>query len=295
MFLPGARRSVRALLMGTVLAFTSLVATPATADPGVVTATRTAESTMQSFGLLTPIAASSERAARLSSESEHLEPSGSLSTKSGLTVEYRNHSVGITPGTAVRSASVGPSGALVYNMSDSYDYAFTGAGHVLNAGFALIKDQAAPSDYRFDVTVDGEPAILEFIDHSVAVKDSHGRTVNFINPAWASDSTGAPVRTSFSIDGGTLVQRVHHTGASYPVVADPSLACDIAFCTIMLNRTETKTASQSTAAAAGLLCGSMTAAFAPSERCAALTAPYSTSPQFKRTTLASASAHATSL
>ncbi|WP_146084455.1 hypothetical protein [Rathayibacter sp. AY1C1] len=145
------------------------------------------------------------------------------------------------------------------------------------------------------MTVDGEPAILEFIDHSVAVKDSHGRTVNFMNPAWASDSTGAPVRTSFSIDGGTLVQRVHHTGASYPVVADPSLACDIAFCTIMLNRTETKTASQSTAAAAGLLCGSMTATFAPSERCAALTAPYSTSPQFKRTTLASASAHATSL
>lgn len=40
---------------------------------------------------------------------------------------------------------------------------------------------------------------------------------------WAKDSTGRSLPTSYSIQGGTLVQDVDTTGASFPVVADPRL------------------------------------------------------------------------
>lgn len=40
---------------------------------------------------------------------------------------------------------------------------------------------------------------------------------------WAKDSTGRSLPTSYSLQGGTLVQKVDTAGASFPVVADPRL------------------------------------------------------------------------
>jgi len=259
-------RTTASLLAGATLVLGSMVAAPTVASAQPTDTADTSESALQSLGLLTPAEAAAPAAgdgARSLSAEEPLESSASLSLDAGLTVEHEDRAVSITPGAATTSAETGTSGALVYGTDSSYDYAFTGPGHALNAGYAVINDASAPTEYRFDVAVDGTPAQLEIVDGSVAVQDATGATVNTINPAWALDANGASVSTSYSVEGGTLVQHVEHAGAAYPVVADPSLACDIAFCTIMLNKTETKTASESTAGAAGLLCGTMTYAYPP--------------------------------
>jgi hypothetical protein len=64
--------------------------------------------------------------------------------------------------------------------------------------------------------------------------------VNILGSAWATDAAGAPVPTSYSIEGGTLIQHVLHDGAAYPVVADPRLACNGIFCTMEYTRSETQ-------------------------------------------------------
>ncbi|WP_052521233.1 hypothetical protein [Agreia bicolorata] len=234
----------------------SMVAAPSVAGAEPLDRTQTAESALGALGLLSPVGAEVGDDARALDVDSAQQSSASLSLSTGLTVQHENRTVSITPGADTTSAQTGASGSLIYGTDGSYDYAFTGPGHALNAGYAVINDASAPTEYRFNVAVDGAPATLELTEGSVAIKDAAGTTVNVINPAWAVDASGASISTSFSLDGSTLVQHVEHAGAAYPVVADPSLACDIAWCTVMFDKTETKTASASLAAAGALLCGS---------------------------------------
>ena len=187
----------------------------------------------------------------------------SLSPEAGLSIQNGDAIVSITPGSPTAAGAMSESGALVYETDDAYDYAFTGPDSAFNAGYAVIHDASAPTEYRFDVDVDGAPAQLELVGDSIVVKNGAGGAVNTINPAWALDAVGRSVATSYTVEGNTVVQHVEHEGATYPVVADPRSGCNAVWCTVMLNRTETKTASQTAFGATGLLCGTMTAVFPP--------------------------------
>lgn len=257
-------RTTASLLAGATLVLGSVVAAPALANAQPTDQVTTTESALQSLGLLAPVPAAATGDGARSLAAEALAETGaSLSLDAGLSVERDGHVMSITPGVSTTTATTGASGSLVYGTDSAYDFAFTGPGHALNAGYAVIEDASAPTDYRFDVAVDGAPATLEMVEGSVVVADASGGTANIINPAWAVDAAGVSVETSYSIDGSTVVQHVQHEGAAYPVVADPSVACDLAFCTTMLDKTETKTAAESTVAATTLLCGPMTVVFAP--------------------------------
>lgn len=257
-------KKTTSLLTGVTVMLGSLFASPMVAVAQPVETKSSTESSLQALDLLAPAQVTPDvEVARGVPSDLSGDVGASLSTEAGLMMDGGDHVINIAPGTSTDPGVLSDSGALIYETSDAFDYAFTGPGAVNNAGYIVIEDETAPTEYRFDISVDGAPAQLAVSDDSVIIQNAAGETVNVINPAWAVDSVGADIPTSYTVEGGTLVQHVDHLGASYPVVADPSLACNLVWCTVMLDRTETQTASQSAAAAGGLICGTMTAALAP--------------------------------
>ena len=115
--------------------------------------------------------------------------------------------------TGVRALTDDDSVAVAGFRSDEY-----GAFIALLA----INSAEAPSEYHFEAAIpDGHSAELQ-PDGSIKISDAAGAEAGFIAAPWALDSTGAMLPTHYSIDGTTLVQTVDHTGAVYPVIADPS-------------------------------------------------------------------------
>lgn len=168
---------------------------------------------------------------------------GALDAQSGLTVGGASgwSSVEMKPMTEA-AASITPDGkVLTYSDDDSFGYALTGSGTKANAGYVVVNDTSAPEAYRFEISVGGKPAQLSLENGGVTISDSSGSPANFVLPAWAKDASGKSLTTSYSVDGNVITQHVDHRGASYPVVADPGLACDFLFCTYMYDRGQTST------------------------------------------------------
>jgi hypothetical protein len=176
----------------------------------------------------------------------------------GLTVSTSQGSLSLAPVTESTGEEVQP-GVLLYE-GEHADYVLTSSEKTAAAaGYVVVKGAEAPEEYRFAVTAAGADAHLELTSSGgITVSDSLGNVVNTIAEPWAVDADGAPVDTWYEIDGAVVVQHVQHAGASYPVVADPSLECDAAFCTFLLSRSDThRLASQSGAVTVVLafICG----------------------------------------
>lgn len=85
----------------------------------------------------------------------------------------------------------------------------------------MIGGTQASTEYRFEKAVpEGHRAEMQ-ADGSILLVDEEGEDVGGISPPWAIDADGNEVRTSYALDGDTLIQTVEHEGAAYPVVADP--------------------------------------------------------------------------
>lgn len=85
-----------------------------------------------------------------------------------------------------------------------------------------IRGSEAPTEYTFPVSVNGEGAQLELMETGiVAIADAQGDVVAVVDVPWARDASQSDVPTAFRVEGSTLVQTVDHTGAMYPVAADP--------------------------------------------------------------------------
>lgn len=180
---------------------------------------------------------------------------GAVDARSGLTVvpEHRTTpAVTLRPVTQTQGRMAPGRAAAIYEES-GYTSVVTGSGTAANAGYAVISDASAPTEYRYDIGVGATGATLEDRDGYVFVKDAAGTIVNVVGRAWATDATGAPVETSYTIDGSTLVQHVRHAGAAHPVVADPRLQCNGVFCTMEYKRAETRTIATWNGPAAGLI------------------------------------------
>ncbi|WP_133962536.1 hypothetical protein [Rathayibacter sp. PhB151] len=178
----------------------------------------------------------------------------------GLTVSTPQGSLSLAPVTESTGEEVQP-GVLLYE-GEHADYVLTSSEKTAAAaGYVVVKGAAAPEEYRFAVTAAGADAHLELTSSGgITVSDSLGNVVNTIAEPWAVDADGAPVDTWYEIDGAVVVQHVQHAGATYPVVADPSLECDAAFCTLLYSRAETqRIASESSfpVAVATAACGTV--------------------------------------
>ncbi|MEX0848248.1 MAG: hypothetical protein WD023_10765 [Ilumatobacteraceae bacterium] len=89
----------------------------------------------------------------------------------------------------------------------------------------VIDGAQAPTEFRFPMTLPDDAVLVPAQDGGAAVVSAEGRVIMSIAAPWAYDSNGASVRTSYRIDGTTLIQSVKHYGATYPVVADPCWSC----------------------------------------------------------------------
>jgi len=197
---------------------------------------------MADHGLLMPAEAEQNSAEHLT----RLAPDG------GLSVSADQGTVRVSPVTDRRGILAADGHAVVYPDSEyALALASPGAG---GAGHVVIADESAPDEFRFALTVDGLPATLEQSGSRIIVSSAAGEPVNVFQAPVARDAVGVPVQTALSIDGSTIVQRVEHRGAQYPVTADARLACDGLWCTLELTRHETGLLADN-ALNSGILCG----------------------------------------
>lgn len=85
----------------------------------------------------------------------------------------------------------------------------------------ILNDPSAPIEYVYDF---GEGFDVVVAPDGSAVALSTDSDAPFIGVAapWAIDANGTSVPTRYEARGTTLVQIVDHSGASYPVTADPT-------------------------------------------------------------------------
>lgn len=66
-------------------------------------------------------------------------------------------------------------------------------------------------------------AYLEEFGGGYLILNLAGEEIGAIGEAWALDANNQKVPVHYSVEGTTLLMHVRHIGATYPVVADPSL------------------------------------------------------------------------
>jgi hypothetical protein len=89
----------------------------------------------------------------------------------------------------------------------------------------IVHGPNAPTEFRFPVRL-AEGLALEAMPSGGfdVVHMRYGATVGrFYNP-WACDSMFRQVKADYRLEGATIVMRVQHEDAVYPVVADPLYA-----------------------------------------------------------------------
>lgn len=151
--------------------------------------------------------------------------------------------VSITPeAESPRIFSTSDAAATVVAEDSINKYVLTKDSTNPGAVYAVMSSASSRTTHQFDISVGGQPAVLETLpDGWVSIKDRSGELQNIISPAWALDSNGEQVATHYSVSGSTLIQTVELTGSEqFPVVADPAVACDWVFCTVEMNRAQTR-------------------------------------------------------
>ena len=132
----------------------------------------------------------------------------------------------------------------------------------LDAGYIVINNPTAPSEYKF-VVGDVDTQLVLNTDGTITVNSLSGEQLNYIQPAWARDSTGKELPTRYAVNGNVITQTVDHLGAQYPVVADPSFGCGVGWCSMYLSRSETNNIANFPASAAAIVAGACGSAPTP--------------------------------
>jgi hypothetical protein len=258
----GRRTHTARILGGVALTLLlTVTAIPAHAALALSASPRTAAtvSALEDQGALTSRGAGKAASSDWATESSR-DTGVRLDPGKGLAVRSDVGETVVTPVGAGQAAVPEPDLVVYAGSNASHDFALTkaGANAPASAAFAIAHSAAAPTVFRFQFSVAGRPAELALLDGVVVVKDANGVVVNFVQPAWASDANGAAVPTSYAVSGNVLSQTVDHLGAAYPVVADPTMACDWVNCTVQFNKSETRSiasGSWGAAAAVGFACG----------------------------------------
>jgi hypothetical protein len=86
----------------------------------------------------------------------------------------------------------------------------------------VLHGPEAPTEFRFPITL-ADGLDLESMPSGGfdVVHQRYGATVGRFYTPWARDSMFGTINADYRLDGSTVVMRIQHEGAAYPVVADP--------------------------------------------------------------------------
>ena len=238
-------------MTATVLTMT-VTATPAgAADPAGVTASEATAALAEVPGLLTDTVTRSTRA-----------PGEAITTGAVDTpvhaddgIEFGSLTIDL-PGAGDANPAVRVNaGTAVYPSDGSYATAVQATPDGGVRALVVIDNADAPTEYRFPMA--GATHLTANPDGGLTVWNGTTIVATVAAP-WATDANGAPVTTRYRIDGSTIVQTVHHHGAAYPIVADPSFHWGWTGLWIHWTRTEARTIARYAAGfatgALGALC-----------------------------------------
>ncbi|WP_226673497.1 DUF2599 domain-containing protein [Rossellomorea aquimaris] len=124
-------------------------------------------------------------------------------------------------------------GTIIYKNEEE---GYTVENQLLDGGFRqmfTIESESSPKKFKIDVTLDEGSSLMEK-DGLYFVENSEGEIIFNIGKAWAVDSEGNFVETSFTKEGNSLYQTINYTGSNYPLTADPL------FCSDTIDNTATK-------------------------------------------------------
>jgi hypothetical protein len=117
---------------------------------------------------------------------------------------------------------------------------------------AAVLSTAGTSETRWDFGPDADLFVLP--DGRVSVSDDKGELLAGVDAPWAVDAAGAPVPTSYTVEGSRLVQHLEYSPSTvFPVVADPKFTSFPGYWTATFNRSESATVVGTVAACAALL------------------------------------------
>ena len=112
-------------------------------------------------------------------------------------------------------------GIAIY-AGTSYHIALDAAEDGFSA-YVAVNDSTAPTRYEFGYDLPSGFKLSEDGEGDIEILNPENTVVGDIAPPWAVDANGAAVRTAFKLVDDDLVQTIQHSGAAYPVVADPTL------------------------------------------------------------------------
>lgn len=131
--------------------------------------------------------------------------------------------IGLPTDSQTQHAAITKNGTAVYeDVFESASIAVQVPKHDQIRIAVVLEGLKAPTEYRFPLEVPSDSEILIQDNGSVSITNEDGMGFEIETP-WAVDANGDAVPTSYRLEGTTLVQTVKHTGAAYPVVADPSI------------------------------------------------------------------------
>ena len=113
-------------------------------------------------------------------------------------------------------------GIAIY-AGTSYHIALDAAEDGFSA-YVAVNDSTAPTRYEFGYDLPSGFKLSEDGAGGIEILNSDNEVVGDIAPPWAVDANGAAVRTAFKLVDDDLVQTIQHSGAAYPVVADPRVS-----------------------------------------------------------------------
>ena len=92
------------------------------------------------------------------------------------------------------------------------------------SSYIVALNENAPTSYDFDFDLPNGYKFSEDGSGGIEILDEENNLVGNIGAPWAVDSNLNSVPTEYKLRGEALVQTIQHSGASYPVVADPSFS-----------------------------------------------------------------------
>ena len=143
----------------------------------------------------------------------------SLTTAGGASIE-----IGLPGATNADDGVRQASGEVVY--ADALPDVAVAAQATPDGGMralVVIDGPQAPTEFKFPMTVPEDASLVYSADGGVFVVSADSTVLAQVAAPWAFDASGKAIPTFYRINGKTLVQIVHHAGAVYPVVADPSI------------------------------------------------------------------------